>query len=165
LLKHGKIVELLMQTLYGEGTDDSYLRQNTLGTLQKFSLRKAAQSAMIEGGVISWIVQVLSSGQDYLSDYSMEYATALLMNLSLRSRGKDECEKLMSQVNMLKVLSDMMEHENLQVRTHVNGTLYSILKRDSLKQHANALGMLDMLVYLIKSSDEQMQRQVQYIYN
>lgn len=64
----------------------------------------------------------------------MEYATALLMNLSLRSRGKDECEKLMTQVNILKVLSDMMEHENLQVRTHVNGTLYSILKRDSLKQ-------------------------------
>ena len=61
----------------------------------------------------------------------MEYATALLMNLSLRNRGKDECEKLATeqQVNILKVLSDMMEHDNLQVRTHVNGTLYSILTR------------------------------------
>ena len=65
----------------------------------------------------------------------MEYATALLMNLSLRNRGKDECEKLATeqQVNILKVLSDMMEHDNLQVRTHVNGTLYSILTRQSLK--------------------------------
>ena len=59
----------------------------------------------------------------------------------------------------------MMEHDNLQVRTHVNGTLYSILTRPSLKQQANALGMLDMLMYLLRSSDEQMQRQVQYIYN
>lgn len=61
----------------------------------------------------------------------MEYATALLMNLSLRNRGKDECEKLVTeqQINVLKVLSDMMEHDNLQVRTHVNGTLYSILTR------------------------------------
>ena len=59
----------------------------------------------------------------------------------------------------------MMEHDNLQVRTHVNGTLYSILTRQSLKQQANALGMLDMLMYLLRSSDEQMQRQVQYIYN
>jgi len=50
---------------------------------------------MIEGGVIAWIVHILKSGLDYLSDYSMEYATALLMNLSLRNRGKDECEKLM----------------------------------------------------------------------
>jgi len=88
----------------------------------------------------------------------MEYATALLMNLSLRNRGKDECEKLTQSVNILKVLSDMMEHENLQVRTHVNGTLYSILTRPSLKQQANALGMLDMLMYLMKSSDEQMQK-------
>jgi len=95
----------------------------------------------------------------------MEYATALLMNLSLRNRGKDECEKLAPHINILKVLSDMMEHDNLQVRTHVNGTLYSILTRQSLKQQANALGMLDMLMYLMKSSDEQMQRQVQYIYN
>ena len=65
----------------------------------------------------------------------MEYATALLMNLSLRNRGKDECEKLATeqQINILKVLSDMMEHDNLQVRTHVNGTLYSILTRQSLK--------------------------------
>mmetsp|Transcript_24304 Transcript_24304/g.32560 ORF Transcript_24304/g.32560 Transcript_24304/m.32560 type:complete len:90 (+) Transcript_24304:861-1130(+) len=89
---------------------------------------------MIEGGVIAWIVQILKASQDYLSDYSMEYATALLMNLSLRNRGKDECEKLMDQVNILKVLSDMMEHENLQVRTHVNGTLYSVLTRPLLKQ-------------------------------
>ena len=57
-----------------------------------------------------------------------------------------------------------MEHENLQVRTHVNGTLYSLLTRPNLKLQANALGMLDMLMYLMKSSDEQMQRQVQYIY-
>ena len=93
----------------------------------------------------------------------MEYATALLMNLSLRNRGKDECEKLIPQINIVKVLSDMMEHENLQVRTHVNGTLYTILTRKSLKQQANALGMQDMLMYLLNSSDEQMVRQVQYI--
>lgn len=84
---------------------------------------------MIQGDLISWIFQILRSNQDYLSDYSMEYATALLMNLSLRNRGKDECEKLAPQMNILKVLTDMMEHDNLQVRTHVNGTLYSILTR------------------------------------
>jgi LisH domain-containing protein ARMC9 len=68
-----------------------------------------------------------------LSDYSLEYATALLMNLSLRTKGKDMCERLPEGLNIIKVLSEMMEHENLQVRTHVNGTLYSILTRQSLK--------------------------------
>ena len=106
---------------------------------------------MIEEGVIRWILQILSANKDYLSDYSLEYATALLMNLSLRKSGKDECEKLAPELNILKVLTDMMEHENQYVSTHVNGTLYSILTRQSLKQQANALGMVDILMYLMKS--------------
>lgn len=56
LLKYNSIVAMLIETLYTEGSDDSYLRQNALGTLQKFSLRKGAQTNMIEGGVIAWIV-------------------------------------------------------------------------------------------------------------
>lgn len=73
-----------------------------------------------------------------MSDYSLEYATALLMNLSLRSKGKSKCEKLNEMgYSLIKVLSDLMEHDNLQVRTHVNGTLYSVLTRQSLKNEAN----------------------------
>jgi hypothetical protein len=49
------------------------------------------------------------------------------------------------------------------VRTHVNGTLYSILTRKSLKLQANQLGMSDMLQYVMQNSDEQFQRQIQYI--
>lgn len=101
---------------------------------------------MISRDLIRWIVEVLANSHAVihnqstseknpeandlvLSDYSLEYATALLMNLSLRSKGKDMCERLPEGLNIIKVLSEMMEHENLQVRTHVNGTLYSILTR------------------------------------
>ena len=42
LLKYDEIVAMLIETLYTEGSEDSYLRQNALGTLQKFSLRKSA---------------------------------------------------------------------------------------------------------------------------
>ena len=59
LLKYKGIVKMLIDILYGEGNEDTYLRQNALGTLQKFSLRKQAQRNMIEGGVIRWIVHVL----------------------------------------------------------------------------------------------------------
>jgi hypothetical protein len=45
------IVKLLSNQLFKE-TQDSYLRQNALGTLKKFSLRKAPQSCMIECNVI-----------------------------------------------------------------------------------------------------------------
>ena len=49
------------------------------------------------------------------------------MNLSLRSLGKTKCEDPKEEV--LKVLNDLLEHDNLQVRTFVNGSLYSLLSR------------------------------------
>lgn len=42
--------------------------------------------------MIKWIAYILKNEVESLSDYSIEYATALLMNLSLRSAGKDKCE-------------------------------------------------------------------------
>jgi hypothetical protein len=44
-------------------------------------------------------------------EYSFEYITALLMNLTLRSSGKKKCEKLKSKI--LIVLRDLMDHENI----------------------------------------------------
>ena len=45
------------------------------------------QSQMIEEGIIAWLVSVLEDN-DNLSDYTLEYSVALLMNLCLRSAGK-----------------------------------------------------------------------------
>ena len=44
-----------------------------------------------------------------------------------------------------------MEHDNLQVRTHINGTLYSVLTRVSLKDEANQLGLGELLEYMINN--------------
>lgn len=98
---------------------------------------------MIQLDMIKWIATVLRNEQETLSDYSIEYATALLMNLSLRAAGKDKCED--PNIQLLNVLNDLVEHENLQVRTYVNGTLYSIFTRKKLREEAKALGMPEVL--------------------
>ena len=49
---------------------------------------------MIEQDMIKWIVMTLKKEKESLSEYSYEYATALFMNLSLRSLGKKKCEEL-----------------------------------------------------------------------
>jgi hypothetical protein len=97
--------------------------------------------------MIDWIAKVLKNEGQELCDYSIEYATALLMNLSLRSSGKDKCEA--ADVELLNVLNELLEHENLQVRTYINGTLYSIFTRAKLKEQARALGMEEVLNYLM----------------
>lgn len=42
---------------------------------------------MIADGVIEWLVDELQDS-DCLSDYTIEYSAALLMNLCLRTKGK-----------------------------------------------------------------------------
>lgn len=142
LLQKADIINQLVDILKDE-QGDTHLRQNALGALQKFSLRKKPQTEMIQLDMIKWVSSVLASEKDRLSDYSIEYSTALLMNLSLREAGKDKCED--SDIRLLSVLNDLVEHENFQVRTYVNGTLYSIFTRQKLKEEAKEMGMPEVL--------------------
>ena len=65
---------------------------------------------MIEMGMIEWIVKVIRNELWTLSEYSLEYATALLMNLTLWTIGKNACEK--PDLKVLHLLNDLIEHEN-----------------------------------------------------
>ena len=61
------------------------------------------------------------------------------------------------------MLNELVEHDNLQVRTYVNGTLYSIFARKNLREQAKELGMPEVLQYLMNQVDDQFKRQIQYI--
>lgn len=74
-------------------TKDTCFRRNCLGSLQKLSLRRSTQAIMIQNDLIKWTTNILKTESNTLSEYSFEYATALLMNLSLRTAGKIKCEE------------------------------------------------------------------------
>uniref|UniRef100_A0A8C8BZ08 LisH domain-containing protein ARMC9 n=1 Tax=Oncorhynchus tshawytscha TaxID=74940 RepID=A0A8C8BZ08_ONCTS len=117
------LLRLLIESLRTE-EKDSVSRENVLGALQKLSLRRSQQSAMIEDGLIDWLVDELQDS-DCLSDYTLEYAVALLMNLCLRTRGKRKCAENPKYV--LKVLTDLLGHENHEVtHTHFHGHTHSM---------------------------------------
>lgn len=69
------------------------VRRNALESVQKLSLRKKTQIIMIKSDLIKWIIQVLKEEHQTLPDYTYEYTTALLMNLSLRTLGKQKCSE------------------------------------------------------------------------
>ena len=52
-----------------------------------FADRRSVQTMLIDSAVVEWLFSVLED-PDELSDYSIEYAVALLMNLCLRTSGK-----------------------------------------------------------------------------
>ncbi|XP_031574195.1 lisH domain-containing protein ARMC9-like [Actinia tenebrosa] len=138
----------------------SLISENVLGTLQKLSLRRKLQTVMIKKGLIQWLVNLLDD-HDSLSDYTLEYSVALLMNLCLRSSGKRTC--IPNSAHVLKVLSDLLGHENQEIRPYVNGALYSILALPAIKEEARAMGMESILECFLVDENPDMKRQIQFI--
>merc|ERR1719199_323678 len=100
---------------------------------------------MIQLGAIDWILQTLKSVarvdpsgswrnlcpphllhkyKASCPDFAAEFTSALLMNLTLRSAGR----KRIGALSGIDVLMVFIEHPNPQVRTHVNGTLFSLFE-------------------------------------
>ncbi|XP_030885022.1 lisH domain-containing protein ARMC9 isoform X2 [Leptonychotes weddellii] len=159
LAQSTKVLQMLEERLKEED-EDIVTRENVLGALQKFSLRRPLQTAMIRDGLIFWLIDILKD-PDCLSDYTLEYSVALLMNLCLRSAGKNMCAKVAGPV--LKVLSDLLGHENHEIQPYVNGALYSILSIPSIREEARAMGMEDILRCFIKEGNAEMVRQIEFI--
>ncbi|KAJ8021710.1 LisH domain-containing protein ARMC9 [Holothuria leucospilota] len=154
-----ELVSALQKTLTSDERDP-ITRENALGTLQKLSLKRHLQTWMIESGIISWLIQVLEDS-DALSDYTLEYSVALLMNLCLRTQGKKKC--IPERGKVLKVLSDLLGHEDQEIRPYVNGTLYSILSVPEIRDEARSIGMEEILKCFIKEDTPEMNRQLQFI--
>ncbi|KAM4771316.1 lisH domain-containing protein ARMC9 [Rhinophrynus dorsalis] len=159
LSQNPRLLNALEEALKAE-EKDSVTKENVLGTLQKLSLRRSMQSAMIQDGLIFWLVQELED-TDHLSDYTVEYSVALLMNLCLRTTGKKMCAKTAGHV--LRVLSDLLGHENHEIRPYVNGALYSILSVPSIRDEARSMGMEELLRCFIREGNADMNRQIEFI--
>ncbi|XP_041126711.1 lisH domain-containing protein ARMC9 isoform X2 [Polyodon spathula] len=153
------LLTMLENTVKAE-EKDSPTRENVLGALQKLSLRRSLQSLMIGGEIILWLVNLLEDA-DCLSDYTLEYSVALLMNLCLRTAGKKKCAEHAAHV--LKVLSDLLGHDNHEIRPYVNGALYSILAVPSVREEARAMGMEELLRCFSKEGNAEMNRQIEFI--
>ncbi|XP_077204193.1 lisH domain-containing protein ARMC9 [Paroedura picta] len=154
-----RVLRLLEERLKTE-EKDPLTRENVLGALQKLSLRRALQSAMIKDKLILWLVEALRD-TDCMSDYTLTYSVALLMNLCLRSSGKKMCVKIANEV--LKILSDLLGHENHEIHSFVNGALYSILAVPSIREEARAMEMEDILQCYIEEGNADMIQQIEFI--
>ena len=159
LLSKENLIDDIVQCMISEKTD-SELRQNCLGAIQKFTLRAEPQNRLIELNVIHYIVDIFSTQGDSLSDYTTEYGLALIMNLSLRKAGREKFESVAEQT--LKILLKFMDKDSPQVLTCINGTLYSLLKRQKFKIEAMKCG-LDKKLQNSNCTNPQLQKQISYI--
>ena len=159
LLMRNNIIDDIVQCMINEKSDTN-LRQNCLGTIQKFTLRTEPQNRLIELNVIHYIVDIFTMEAETLSDYTIEYGLALIMNLSLRKAGREKFEAVYDKT--LQILLKFMDKDSIQILTCINGTLYSLLKKEIFKKEAKRIG-LDKKLINFNIDNPQLQKQIKYI--
>ncbi|CEO95169.1 LisH domain-containing protein ARMC9 [Plasmodiophora brassicae] len=137
LLQHSKLASLLCLCMTGAASPDTDIHLNALCILQKFSMRRGPETQMINLGVLEYLGRLLSDYK-HLSEETIEFATALLFNLSLRTNCKIRIEN--SSVDMVALLVKLLEIDSPEVRHFVCGTFTSVLSRPKLKERAQRLG-------------------------
>lgn len=162
---HTALINALSHILTGTTSDDP-MRMNSLGCLQKLSLRRELQDVMIEKGLIGWIIEMLHSELDELSEYTVEYSTAMLMNLTLRTKGKKQCQ--LNDQHIPKILNTLlkllMSSFVVQIHTYVNGVLYSLLSEKVIREAAIKMRLTEKLSGCIaKYNEESFKQQIDYI--
>ncbi|CAE7407465.1 ARMC9 [Symbiodinium sp. CCMP2456] len=140
IVSSGASVRRMVELLKSKPLDSS-IHIQVLAAMQRLSLRRSAQDRMIEMGMVEWAIGVLSSQEEGASrapsEFSLEFGSAMLMNLALRSTGKRKC----LEQDVLPMAMKLMEHWNPQIRTHINGTLYSLLSLPEFRQSARREGL------------------------
>ena len=138
--------------------EDTYTKKNLLAALQKLSLRHRLQMLMINENLIDYLINLLEDNET-LSDYSLEYAVALFMNLTLKNSGKKKC--INDHKRILKVISELLGNSptvniltknfyliiglfnfiliHKKIQTYVNASLYNILSVPQIKEHAKTI--------------------------
>ncbi|XP_034439184.1 lisH domain-containing protein ARMC9 isoform X2 [Hippoglossus hippoglossus] len=150
----------LLTEIFKQEEKDSLVREIVLIALEKLTLRRSLQMAMIADNLIGWLVDELQD-PDCLNDVNLEFSAALLMNLCLHTKGKKKCAE--NAKHVLKVLTDLLGHENQRIQQYVNGALYSILSIPSLRQAAREMSVEEILRCYSKGENPVLNRQIEFI--
>ena len=138
ILSKENIIESLCLLMKSQESDNP-VRLNCLGILQKLTLRSSVHNKLFKNNLIEWCLNILYNEQATLSEYTVEYCLALLMNLSLTDKGRDQC---INSLNLfIKVVLNYLQSDNIQVRTCINGTLYSLFKNKTVREDADIQGV------------------------
>ena len=154
------MIEDLFNNLKSE-KQDTELRQNILATLQKFTPRLEPINKLIELGIIKWLIDTFTYEMNTLSDSTIEYGLALLLNLSLNKNGRNKFEEDAERTIQI-LIHYLNKDNNVQIQTSINGALYSLLRKKGLKEAAKKFG-IENIIQNTNITDPVNQRQISYI--
>lgn len=156
LFKYRRLISKLLPILK---EDDSGDLMNAVAILQKLSLRKDAKVEMIKGGVLDAALKLLVD-PSRLSEYTCDYAAALVMNMCMRKEAADWCLKH----DALSVLAELSCSASEHLQSYANAALAELFtKEPALRDKAKAIGLPVLFEQMRASADPQIAKQLDYV--
>ncbi|CAK9823565.1 LisH domain-containing protein ARMC9 [Anthophora retusa] len=108
-----------------------------IAMLQKLSLRKQQRIYMIENGLVEWLIRHLHEQCRVMDSYRLEYATALLMNLSLHQVAQKRASTIASL--LISTLIDLLLMDHAMALPYINGALNNFLTNRVINEEAKKM--------------------------
>lgn len=102
----------------------------------------------------------MGSGEGF-QGFTLEFLTAMLLNLCLRKQGRDFCER--SREGVLGILLRHLGDCNNNTKTFINGTYFALFDSQIFREKALEIDLESQLVKAISNSDNIFKMQIDYI--
>lgn len=99
--------------------------KSVVGILQRLSFSKESRIQMISLGIIPMIFKVFKTEGDDLSDFTLQFLVALMMNLCMKRESMAEFVKYKTE--FVQIALKHINSSNDQVRDYINGSIFMLL--------------------------------------
>ncbi|CAK9800849.1 LisH domain-containing protein ARMC9 [Anthophora quadrimaculata] len=132
-----------------------------IAMLQKLSLRKQQRIYMIENGLVEWLIRHLHEQCRVMDSYRLEYATALLMNLSLHQIAQKRASTMASL--LISTLIDLLLMDHAMALPYINGALNNFLTNRVINEEAKKMKFSAILEQYSKCKTGKIRDHLDYI--
>ncbi|KAK9299081.1 hypothetical protein QLX08_007822 [Tetragonisca angustula] len=132
-----------------------------IAMLQKLSLRKQQRIYMIENGLVEWLIHHLYDQCRVMDSYRLEYATALLMNLSLHQVAQKRASALAPL--LISTLVDLLLMDHISALPYINGALNNFLTNPSINEEARRIKFSSIIEQYSKYKTGEIRKHLDHI--
>ncbi|XP_024222238.1 lisH domain-containing protein ARMC9-like isoform X3 [Bombus impatiens] len=132
-----------------------------IAMLQKLSLRKQQRIYMIENGLMEWLIHHLHDQYRVMDSYRLEYATALLMNLSLHQTAQRRVSTMAPLLMSTLIDLLLMDHES--ALPYINGALNNFLTNHVFNEEAKRIKFSSIIEQYSKYKTGEIRKHLDHI--
>lgn len=157
------VVDMIFKCLnsISDNNIDTITCNMIIAMLQKLSLRKQQRIYMIENGLVEWLIHHLRDQCRIMDSYRLEYATALLMNLSLHQAAQERASAMASL--LISTLIDLLLMDYVSTLPYINGALNNFLTNYVINEEAKKLKFSSVIEQFSKYKTGEIRKHLDYI--